>query len=179
MAGVTLENLVFVDEMGVLLGLMRTHARAAPGLRAYDIKPFYRGGKVSVIGAISVSEILAVMTMNDSMDAAVFEVYVSECLVPQLWPGAVVVMDNLPAHKVKAIAPLIETVGAKVLYLSPYSPEFNPIEHWWSQLKALLRQVSPTTSKTVDTVIATAIVLIDPNHLRNWFAHCCYCAQQT
>ena len=148
--------------MGVVLGLMRTHARAAPGVRAYDFKPFYRGGKVSVIGAVSVSKVLALMTMDGSMDASAFEVYVSECLAPELWPGAVVVMDNLPAHKVKAIAPLIEAVGAKVLYLSPYSPEFNPIEHWWSQLKALLRQVWLTTSKMVDTVLATAIDLIDP-----------------
>lgn len=115
------------------------------------------------------------MTMDDSMDAAGFKIYVSKFLVPQLWSGAVVVMDNLPAHKVAAIVPLIEAVGAKVLYLSPYSPEFNPIEHWWSQLKVFLRQFSPTTSKRVDTLIATALDLIDPNHLRNWFAHCCYC----
>ena len=115
------------------------------------------------------------MTMDDSMDTAAFAVYVSKCLVPQLWKGAVVVMDNLPAHKVDIIAPLIEAVGAKVLYLSPYSPEFNPIEHWWSQLRAFLQQFSPTTSQMVDTLIATAMDLMDPNHLRNWFAHCCYC----
>jgi transposase len=173
--GIALKDLVFLDEMGVLLGLMRTHARAVPGERAYHFKPFYRGSKLSVIGAISVSKVLAVMTINDSMDAAAFKVYVSKCLVPQLWKGAVVVMDNLPAHKVQAIAPLIEDVGARILYLSPYSPEFNPIEHWWSQLKAFLRQFSPTTSKMVDTLIATAMDLINPEQLRNWFAHCCYC----
>lgn len=175
MRDVELENLVFLDEMGVLLGLTRTNARALPGDRVYDFKPFYRGSKVSVIGAITSSKILAVMTIDKSMNADVFEVYISQMLVPQLWPGAVVVMDNLSSHKVDAIAPLIEAVGAKVLYLSPYSPEFNPIEHWWSQLKAFLRQFSPTTSKMVDTLIATAIDLINPIHLRNWFAHCCYC----
>ena len=74
-------------------------------------------------------------------------------------------MDNLPAHKVEAIVPLIEAVGAKVIYMSPYSPEFNPIEHWWSQLKAFLRQFSPTTSRMVDILIATAIDLINPVHL--------------
>ena len=84
-------------------------------------------------------------------------------------------MDNLTAHKVDSIAPLIEAVGAKVLYMSPYSPEFNPIEHLWSQLKAFLRQFSPTTSKMVDTLIATAMDLINSAHIRNWFAHCCYC----
>lgn len=175
MQEIDLNDLVFLDEMGVLLGLMRTHARAASGQRAYDFKPFYRGSKVSVVAAISVSKVLAVMTMDDAMDAAAFEVYVSKCLVPELWQGAVVVMDNLPAHKVAAIAPLIEAVGARVLYLSPYSPDFNPIEHWWSQLKAFLRQFSPTTSNRVDTLIKIAMELMDPQHLRNWFAHCCYC----
>jgi hypothetical protein len=100
---IDLKDLVFLDEMGVLLGLTRTYARAAPGKRAYDYKPFYRGSKVSVIGAITESKVLAVMTLNDSMDAAAFKVYICECLVPQLWKGAVVVMDNLPAHKVEAI----------------------------------------------------------------------------
>ena len=71
--------------MGVLLGLRRTHARAVPGNRAYDYKPFYRGSKVSVIGAITESRMLAVMTLNDSMDAAAFEVYISKCLVSQPW----------------------------------------------------------------------------------------------
>lgn len=170
------KSLVFLDEMGVLLGLMRTHARAVPGERAYDFKPFYRGSKVSVLGAISISKVLAVMTIDDSMDAAAFKVYVSKCLVPQLWKGAVVVMDNLPAHKGAAIAPLIEAVGATVLYLSPYSPEFNPIEHWWSQLKAFLRRFSPSTPKRVDTLIKIAMNLMDTQHLRNWFTHCCYCA---
>lgn len=89
--------------------------------RAYDYKPFYRGSKVSVIGAITFSKVLAVMTLDDSMDASAFKIYVSRCLVPQQKKGAMVVMDNLPAHKVKAIAPLIEAVGAKILYLSPYS----------------------------------------------------------
>ena len=180
---IELENLVFIDEMGVLLGLARTNARALPGDRAYDFKPFYRGSKVSVIGAITSSKVLAVMTIDKSMNSDIFEVYISKLLVPQLWAGAVVVcvaghprrMDNLPAHKVAAITPLIEAVGAKVLYMSPYSPEFNPIEHWWSQLKAFLRQFSPTTSRMVDILIATAIDLINPVHLRNWFAHCCYC----
>lgn len=169
------DNLVFIDEMGVLLGLNRTHARNAPGSRAYSFKPYYRGSKVSVIGAISSTQVLAVMTLDGSMDSAAFEVFVKECLVPKLWPGAVVSMDNLPAHKAEVIVPLIEAVGARVLFLSPYSPEFNPIEHWWSQLKTFLRKFSPTTPEMVDILIRTALDLIVPEHLRNWFAHCCYC----
>lgn len=169
------ENLVFVDEMGVLLGLTRTYARSPLGTRVYDFKPFYRGAKITVIGAISWQQVLAIMTLNGSMDGNTFKVFVEKCLLPQLWSGAVVVMDNLPAHKVKEIEPLIQSVGASVVYQSPYSPDFNPIEHWWSQLKAFLRSFSPTTAKMVDALIATALDLINPQHLKNWFTNCCYC----
>lgn len=169
------ENLVFLDETGVLLGLERTHARSPQGSRAYSFTPVYRGDKVSVIGAVSLKKVLAVMTLDGSMDGDAFEVFIQHCLVPQLWSGAVVVMDNLAAHKVDSIRPMIQAVGASVLELSPYSPEFNPIEHWWSQLKAFLRQFSPTTPDKADTLIAVALELVNPQHLRNWFAHCCYC----
>lgn len=169
------ENLVFLDEMGILLGLTRTHARSPYGSRVYDLKPFYRGAKITVIGAISLKQVLAVMTVNGSMNGDVFKVFVEKCLLPQLWSGAVVVMDNLPAHKVKEITPLIQSVGASVIYQSPYSPDFNPIEHWWSQLKAFLRSFSPTTTKMVDVLIATALDLINQSHLKSWFTNCCYC----
>jgi putative transposase len=169
------ENLVFLDEMGVLLGLTRTHARSDRGSRVYDFKPYYRGAKVSVIGGISIRKVLAVMTLDGSMDGAAFKVFIERFLIPQLWVGAVVVMDNLPAHRVETIEPLIESVGASVLYLSPYSPEFNPIEHWWSQLKAFLRLLAPTTASGVDGLIKIALQLINPKHLKNWFTHCCYC----
>ena len=169
------ENLVFLDEMGVLLGLTRTHARSPYGTRVYDFKPFYRGAKITVIGAMSLKQVLAVMTVNGSMNGNAFKVFVEKCLLPQLWPGAWVVMDNVPAHKVKEIEPLIQSVGARVVYQSPYSPDFNPIEHWWSQLKAFLRSFSPATAKMVDALIATALDLINPEHLKNWFTNCCYC----
>lgn len=169
------ENLVFLDEMGVLLGLTRTHARSQRGTRVYDLKPFYRGAKITVIGSVSLKEVLAVMTLNGSMDSNAFEVFIKECLLPKLWSGAVVVMDNVPAHKKASIERLIQSVGASVLNLSPYSPDFNPIEHWWSQLKAFLRSFSPKTTNMVDTLIKIALNLFNPKHLRNWYANCCYC----
>jgi hypothetical protein len=86
------KNLVFLDETGVLLGLTRTHARSERGTRAYTVKPFYRGKKVTVIGAISLKRVVALMTMDNSMDGKAFEVFIEQCLVPQLWSGAVVVM---------------------------------------------------------------------------------------
>ncbi|MEJ6480579.1 transposase [Nostoc punctiforme UO1] len=83
------ENLVFLDETGVLLGLMRTHARSQMGTRAYSLNPFYRGSKVTVIGAISIKKVVALMTMNGSMDGIAFELFVEKFLVPNLWSGAV------------------------------------------------------------------------------------------
>ncbi|QLE51118.1 transposase [Nostoc sp. C057] len=115
------------------------------------------------------------MTMNNSMDGVANDVFIEKFLVPELWSGAVVVMDNLSAHKLDSIVPMIEAVGASVLCLSPYSPDFNPIELWWSQLKSFLRSFAPTTTEMVDKLISVALDLINPQHLRNWFANCCYC----
>ena len=170
-----MKNLIFLDETGVLLGLSRTHARSQQGTRAYALAPFYRGAKVTVIGAISINKVVALMTMDNSMDSRAFKLFVQKFLVPQLWPGAVIVMDNLSSHKLDSIIPMIEAVGASVIFLSSYSPDFNPIELWWSQLKSFLRMFAPTTTIMVDRIISLAIQLIDPQHLRNWFANCCYC----
>jgi len=134
-----------------MLGLARSHARSPLGTRVGGIKPFYRGAFVTAIGAISLNKVLAVMTLNDS------------------------IMDNLPAHKLTSIKSMIESVGARVICLSPYSPDFNPIEIWWSQLKSFLRMFSPKTPEMIDRIIAVALNLMNPNHLRDWFIHCCYC----
>jgi transposase len=128
--------------MGVLLGLTRTHARSICGSRVYDLKPFYRGAKVTVVGAISLKKVVGLMTLNGSMNNRAFEVFIEHFLVPNLWEGAVVVMDNLPTHKLGTIEPLIQAAGASLLNLSPYSPDFNPIELWWSQLKSFLYHLS-------------------------------------
>lgn len=169
------ENLVFLDETGILLGSTRTYARSQPGAKVIEFKPFYRAAKVTAIGAISINKVVALMTMNESMDGRAFAVFIEKLLCPQLWPGAVVVRDNLPAHKLASIEPMIQSVGASVICLSPYSPDFNPIEQWWSQLKSFLRKFAPTTSSMIDRIIAVALHLINPQHLKNWFAHCCYC----
>lgn len=105
---------------------------------------------MTVIGAISLNKVVALMTLDGSMDGDAFQVFIEQCLVPQLWENAVVVMDNLPAHKRASIEPLIKAVGASVLNLSPYSPDFNPIEQWLSHLKSFLRRFSPTTTKMID-----------------------------
>ena len=91
-------NLVFLEKMGVLLGLTRTHARSRCGSKVYELKPFYRGAKITVVGAISLKEVVGIITLDGSMDGKAFYVFIEHFLVPNLWKGAVVVMDNFPAH---------------------------------------------------------------------------------
>ncbi|HIK19386.1 MAG TPA: IS630 family transposase [Leptolyngbyaceae cyanobacterium M33_DOE_097] len=175
MSTVLPENLVFLDEMGVLQGLSRPRGRSRKGQRVYDLKPFYRGRRITVVGAISQTSILAMQTLGKSMKGEDFKRFVCEHLVPKLWQGAVVVMDNLKAHKVEGIDQMIEAVGARVVYLSPYSPEFNPIEHLWWQLKAFIRRFVPKSVEAIAKLLELGIILCSSRELRNYFAHCCYC----
>ncbi|HEY9811395.1 MAG TPA: transposase [Halomicronema sp.] len=96
--------------MGVLLGLIRTHARSLCGHKAYDLDPFYHGEKVRIVGAITLKKILKVMTLNGSMDSKYFKVFVEYFLVPNLWLGVVVMMNNnLSTHKLKTIETFIQS----------------------------------------------------------------------
>ena len=167
-------NLVFVDEMGVLLGLTRTHARSNSDSRVYDFKPFYRGAKVTVVGAISLTTVVALMTLDGSMNSEAFEVFVKYFLVPNLWEGAVVVMDNLPAHKLATIEPLIQAAGASVLNLSPYSPDFNPIELYFSKLKSALRALAERTVDALRNAIGKIYDAVTPAHCNHFFHNAGY-----
>jgi hypothetical protein len=136
---VKLADLVFVDETGSNLSMTRRYARALKGDRAYSDAPYQRGNNLTLIGAMALRGLVGEMTLPGATDALVFKTYVSQVLVPNLWSGACVVMDNLPAHKVAGIREAIEAVGATVVYLSPYSPDFSPIENCWSKVKEFLR----------------------------------------
>jgi transposase len=120
---------------------------------------FYRGDKVTLIGAITVKKVLTLMTLDGSLDGTSFDVFIEHFLVPQLWPGAVVVMDNLSVHKMRNVVPKIEAADARVIYLSPYSPDFNPIELWWSQLKSFVRRFASGSTALLDRTLAVALRL--------------------
>lgn len=104
------------------------------------------------------------------MDGDAFRAYVEQVLVPELTPGDIVIMDNLPAHKVKGIRQAIAAAGAELIYLPPYSPDFNPIEMAFSKLKALLRKAAARTIAELWDVIADAIQTITPGECVNYFA---------
>jgi hypothetical protein len=124
---------VFVDETGSNLAMTRRYARSLQGSRAYSDAPYQRGSNLTLMGAMALRGLMGEMTLPGAADALAFKTYVQQVLVPNLWSGACVVMDNLPAHKVAGIQESIEAVGATLVYLPPYSPDFSPIENCWSK----------------------------------------------
>lgn len=118
------------------------------------------------------------MTIESATDGDVFLAYLEQALCPKLQAGDVVVMDNLSAHKVQGVRQLIEASGAKLLYLPPYSPDFNPIEKAWSKLKQLLRAAKARTAEVLEQAVAEVLKAITVENAVAWFRHCGYGIQQ-
>jgi len=148
--------------------------RAPTGVRVEDAVPRNFGRNVTVLGALSCKGLDAVMTVDSATDAQVFRTYVNNVLVPTLQPGDVVVMDNLSAHKVAGIEEAIESAGARLIYLPPYSPELSPIENCWSKVKTSLRKAKARTRDALDAALNEAINCITANDAKGWFNHCGY-----
>ena len=119
----------------------------------------------------------AAMTVSGAVNGDIFAAYLHQVLGPTLVPGDVVVLDNLPAHKVAGLAELVEARGARLLYLPPYSPDFNPIELAFSKLKTWLRTAQARTREALEAVIQTAAGWISEQDAKNWFDHCGYHVQ--
>lgn len=173
---VRLEDLIFIDESGVNLAMIRLYARAIIGQRARGKKPQKRGRNISLIAALSVQEVVASVNIYGSVNGVTFEAFVRQKLVPKLCKNAVVVMDNAKIHQGEMVREIIEKAGAKLLYLSPYSPEFSPIENLWSKVKAILKKTAARNYKDLINGITDAMQKVTQENIRNWFAHCCYCA---
>ena len=173
---VKISDLVFIDETGVNLAMTRHYARAEKGKRAYGKCPYNRGRNITLIGALALSGFLAPFTFEGWTNKEAFITYVTEVLTPQLWAGACFIMDNLPAHKANKVREIIEAVGAKVVFLSPYSPDFNPIENCWSKIKEYLRSQESRTNQEINQAINEAIDLVTAQDIIGWFTHCCYYA---
>ena len=167
-------RLVFVDESGVNRALARLYAWSKRGERAYSHAPVNRGPNVTLLAAISLEGLIAPMQVEATTDGDVFCAYLDQVLCPRLKPGQVVLMDNLPAHKVSGVRARIESVGAELLYLPRYSPEYNPVEELWSKLKSVLRAIAARTSEALDAAITAAFESITVEDIRGWFRHCGY-----
>lgn len=171
---VRVEDLVFIDESGVNLGLIRLFAWAIQGQRAYGAQP-KRGKNVSIVAGLSLAGVVASAVIFGAFDGLSFEAFVATRLVPNLWPGACVVMDNCSIHKGEEIRHLIEAVGARLVYLPPYSPDFSPIENFWSKVKSVLKTLGARTYQALADTIETAFEQVSETDIKHWFAHCCYC----
>ncbi len=173
--GILAKDLIFLDESGVNLALTRLFARAPKGKRAHGSRPQQRGRNVSIIGAIGLDGVIAQYSILGATDGLTFEAFIAQKLVPKLWPGACIIMDNCSIHKGQEIEALITKAGARLIYLPPYSPEFSPIENCWSKIKNLLRSISPRNYQDLASAIQDAFGQISLEDIYNWFTHCCYC----
>ncbi len=169
------EDLIFIDETGVNLRMVRLYGRALKGERAIGDRPERQRGNVTLIGAMSLNGMVTALTLDGGIDGNVFQYFVEQMLVPHLWSGACVVMDNLSSHKVNGIRELIEAAGAELVYLSPYSPDFNPMENCWSKVKEFLRSVGARSRTALDRALTDALNAVTLKDIKGWFTYRCYC----
>jgi transposase len=170
------KELVFIDETGITTAMTRLYARAARGERAHGSAP---GGwrRLSVLGALSEEGMIAAMSIPAATTTRVFLAFLQQVLIPELrrrHSGATVLMDNLSAHKPKAVETVLTKAGFKLLYLPRYSPDLSPIEPGWSKLKSILRTAQARTRDALETALLPALDSITQADARGWFNHCGY-----
>lgn len=164
------ERLVFIDETGASTKMTRIRGRAKRGQRCRAAIPHGHWKTTTFTAGLRLDGLAAPMVLDGPMNGEAFRAYIEQVLVPELAKGDVVIMDNLPAHKVTGVRQAIEGAGARLLYLPPYSPDFNPIEMAFSKLKALLRKAAARTITELWDVIADGIDQITPEECKNYFA---------
>ena len=150
--------------------MARLHGRAPRGRRLRAAIPHGHWKTTTFVGALRLSGMTAPMVLDGPMTGAWFLAYVQQVLAPTLRKGDVVMLDNLPAHKISAVREAVEATGAQLLFLPPYSPDFNPIENAFSKLKALLRKAAARTVDELWGAVASAIDTFTPTECANYFA---------
>jgi transposase len=164
------ERLVFIDETWTSTNMARTHGRCARGERLRAGVPHGHWKTTTFVAGLRLSGIAAPFVLDGPINRNAFEIYVAKVLVPELKPGDIVVMDNLSSHKGATVRAMIEAAGASLLYLPPYSPDFNPIEKAFSKLKAHLRKAAERTVSGLWDAIGRLIDLFTPQECTNFFA---------
>jgi transposase len=169
-------RLVFVDEMGANISLAPLHGWSRRGERAHLSAPRNRGKNTTLLASMSLEEGMGpTLAVQGPTNKAVFEAYVEWVLAPSLKAGQVVVMDNLlSAHKSEEVRELIEERGCEVLFLPPYSPDYNPIEEAFSKIKALLRKAQARTREELIEAMGEAISAVTGQDAAGFFEHCGY-----
>ena len=167
-------KLIFIDETGASTKMARLRGRAKRGQRCRAAIPHGHWKTTTFTAGLSLNGMVAPMVLDGPMNGEIFLAYIRQVLVPELEKGSLVIMDNLPAHKVTGVRQAIEDASAWLLYLPPYSPDFNPIEMAFSKLKAALRKAAARTIPDLWNVIADAIEKFTPEECMNYFAKAGY-----
>ena len=154
--------------------MTRRYARAEDGARARGSAPVNYGKNVTMIGAVDRDGVVAAMTVDGATDGDVFLAFIEQILAPELHEGDIVIMDNLGAHKTRAVQDAIGRVKAELIYLPPYSPDLSPIEPCWSKIKTYLRTQAARTREKLEIYISSALELITASDMLGWFNHCGY-----
>ena len=165
---------VFLDETGASTNMVRRTGWGSRGQRLIDAAPWGHWKTTTIVAGLRSSGIIAPLVVDGPMNGITFRAYVEQMLAPALTPGDVVVLDNLPAHKVAGVETAIRKAGAGLLYLPPYSPDLNPIEQVFAKLKALLRKAAARTHDTLWSVIGALIEVFTPTECQNYLANCGY-----
>ena len=175
--GLAPERLVFLDECGVLTGMARLYGRGPRGERARGAVPLGPWARLSVLGALGHEGVLAAMSVEGATGGAVFRAYLERVLLPALRerkPDAVLVMDNLGAHKTPEVRELLDRSGFPYRYLPSYSPDLSPIEPAWSKVKGELRRVAARDVDALHRAIGPALDRVSAENARAYFRHCGY-----
>jgi transposase len=162
--------LIFIDETWASTKMARTHGRCRRGERLRMGVPHGHWKTTTFLAGLTPRGMIAPFVLDGPIDRSAFETYVERVLVPELEPGRIVIMDNLSSHKGPRVRELIEAAGASLIYLPPYSPDFNPIENAFAKLKALLRKAAKRTIDALWTAIGLIIDLFTPAECQNYFA---------
>ncbi len=166
--------MVFLDETGFTTKMTRLYGRCPIGERLVSPAPHGHWKTLTFIAALRVDRIDAPWVIDGPMDGATFLTYLERCLAPTLSPGDIVVMDNLPAHKVKGVRDILENAGAQLCYLPPYSPDLNPIENAFAKLKTLIRSAAERTINGLQQQIGKALEAFSKTECANYFRHAGY-----
>src|SRR3954464_8946708 len=171
LAGTAPARLVFIDETGIDTRMTRPYARAARGQRAVGKVPRGRWERLTVLGALALDGTGASRGVAAATGTAVFLAFAEEVLIPALRerPDALVVMDNLGAHKAEAVRGALDRAGLAHRYLPSYSPDLNPIERAWSKLKTRLRAVGARSKEALEQALGPALATITAQDARGWF----------
>ena len=169
-----LPNTYWLDESGTNCGMARLYGRGFSNERVYGYVPDVRFERTSIIGTLGLNVIIAPMIYKGTMNGEFFGGYVEQCLAPVMKKGGILILDSFSAHKVEGVLdPLIEK-GVTILFQPRYSPDFNPIEHAWSKIKAYLRKAKARTYDTLFIAIGEAIDRITESDIAGWVKHCGY-----